>query len=469
MSSRRSTRLADAAEREAAARSARIVAAGASTPVLYPLPYALALVILGLLPADCRLLCAEVSRAWRAALLERRMWLRLNLSTSGVSPEYEGSDALLRAAAARAGGQLYALDVGKCSYSDEALLAVITRNGGTLRELRDMSYRDGVFVNALLRAAPQLVSYAANVRSDDFSETRRMLRNEGTYGPLRLHGIELTYNGADAQLEAETLVAFAADLATHASLERLWLVYVPFTRATLDAVVDAALAVQMSEIMLLASPISTLAAPALTRLVTGGTRLHTLVVEPIEQLLDTPTATALGNALRANSTLKTFELGLTYLWNEPAAAVALLGALTDHPSVEVLNLGDNDVDETSRAAAGTSLAALVAANAPALRKLNVHNSNLGDAGLAELFDALPHNTHLRKLSCMANELTEAFVRDRLLPAVRANTSLRYLVATCEYKDEENVGAVGALLRQAEAHVAARRGAGEDPGYDSDCC
>jgi hypothetical protein len=258
-------------------------------------------------------------------------------------------------------------------------------------------------------------------------------------------------------------------LATHASLERLWLVYVPFTRATLDAVVDAALAVQMSEIMLLASPISTLAAPALTRLVTGGTRLHTLVVEPIEQLLDTPTATALGNALRANSTLKTFELGLTYLWNEPAAAVALLGALTDHPSVEVLNLGDNDVDETSRAAAGTSLAALVAANAPALRKLNVHNSNLGDAGLAELFDALPHNTHLRKLSCMANELTEAFVRDRLLPAVRANTSLRYLVATCEYKDEENVGAVGALLRQAEAHVAARRGAGEDPGYDSDCC
>jgi hypothetical protein len=467
MSSRRSTRLADAAEREAAARSARIVAAGASTPVLYPLPYALALVILGLLPADCRLLCAEVSRAWRAALLERRMWLRLNLSASGVSPEYAGSDGLLRAAAARAGGQLYALDVGKCSYSDEALLAVITSNAGALRELRDTSYRDVVFVNALLRAAPQLVSYGANVRSDDFSETRRMLRNEGAYGPLRLHGLELTYNGEHGQLEDEDVVALAADLATHASLEQLWLVDVPFTPATLDAVVDAALAVQMSEIMLLVCPISTLAAPALTRLVAGGTRLHTLVVEPVEQLLDTATATALGNALRANSTLKTLDLGLSYLWKEPAAAVVLLRALTGHLSVEVLNLGDNDVDETSRAAAGTALAALVAANAPTLRKLTVHNSSLGDVGLAELFDALWCNTHLRKLNCMANDLTEAFVRRRLLPAVRANTSLRYLVATCEHKDEENAGVVGALLRQAEAHVAARRDAGEDPGYDSD--
>jgi hypothetical protein len=62
----------------------------------------------------------------------------------------------------------------------------------------------------------------------------------------------------------------------------------------------------------------------------------------------------------------------------------------------------------------------VAANAPALRELNLDSCHLSDVGLGPLADALPANTHLRVLNCRGNLLSEAFMRDRLLPAVRAN-------------------------------------------------
>jgi hypothetical protein len=47
-------------------------------------------------------------------------------------------------------------------------------------------------------------------------------------------------------------------------------------------------------------------------------------------------------------------------------------------------------------------------------------------GLGPLFDALPASTHLRKLSCRDNQLLDAIVRERLLPAVRANNLLCWL-------------------------------------------
>jgi hypothetical protein len=75
------------------------------------------------------------------------------------------------------------------------------------------------------------------------------------------------------------------------------------------------------------------------------------------------------------------------------------------------------------AAAGAALAALVAANAPALHELNIKCCHLDDAALQSLVDALPHNTHLHILECRWNNVSEAFKRERLLPAVRANAWL----------------------------------------------
>jgi hypothetical protein len=74
------------------------------------------------------------------------------------------------------------------------------------------------------------------------------------------------------------------------------------------------------------------------------------------------------------------------------------------------------------AGACAALAALVAADTPALHTLR--ECRLGDAGLGPLVDALAHNTHLRVLQYGRNELSEAFMRDRLLPAVHAHPWLQ---------------------------------------------
>ena len=58
--------------------------------------------------------------------------------------------------------------------------------------------------------------------------------------------------------------------------------------------------------------------------------------------------------------------------------------------------------------------------------LHVSDCALGDDGLGPLVDALPHNTHLRELGCMDYDMSAAFARDRLMPALAANTSLQIL-------------------------------------------
>ncbi len=77
--------------------------------------------------------------------------------------------------------------------------------------------------------------------------------------------------------------------------------------------------------------------------------------------------------------------------------------------------------------------------------------------MAQLTDALPLNTHLQALYCLGAGMSEAFARDRFLPAIRANTSLRKLEA-----DPAAAGApvdpTRGVLRQAEELVEARAAA-----------
>jgi hypothetical protein len=99
------------------------------------LPHALALAVCALLPVDQRLRCAEVCRGWRALLSDVGLWLRLDLSPAGGVAR--ASDALLRAAAARAAGGLQALDLTGCRrISLHAVCLVAAQNAGALAELR---------------------------------------------------------------------------------------------------------------------------------------------------------------------------------------------------------------------------------------------------------------------------------------------------------------------------------------------
>jgi hypothetical protein len=427
--------MADVAEREHEARSARIVAAGErAAPALAPLPYALVLHILSLLPVDTRLLCAAVCRSWRAALEERSLWIRLDLSTSGVSPKRAVTDSLLRTAAGRARGELVGLDLCDSDrVTPEALLAAVTANGDALRELRTRCivgranehstplHMDALV--ALLRAAPRLDVCEGDVRCRELALARRMLRNEPPFAPMRVH--TLVFIPIEAEQDEATVLALAADLASHAHLRRVDLSYARLnTAAALDAVVDAALTRRLTSVALDECNLTPASAPALVRLVGGGALAELGIFG--STLLDVPAALVLGNALRASSTLTSLALTAVNLWRDPAVATALLGALTGHASLCLLNIFGNSVDPAGREEAGAALGALVAANAPAMHQLNLSHCDLDDAGLGPLFDALPANTHLRKLTCKGNDLSDAFVRERLLPAVRANSSLREL-------------------------------------------
>jgi hypothetical protein len=432
-----------------------VAAAQHAAPALAPLPLALVLHILSLLPVDARLCCAEVCRSWRAALEERSLWIRLDLSASGVSPKREATDALLHAAAARARGELEALDLRDCTrVTLDALLAVVTANGAALRELhtRNIWNRadesswplDTDELQALLRAAPRLAVCEADVYCRDFVLAHRLLRNEPPFEPLHVRSLMFyRFYGEEGEEDEAAVLALAADAASHAHLRRLQLDRAPLeTAAALDAVVDAALTRQLTGVSLQLCHLWLESAPALVRLVGGGALAE---LDILSALLDVPAALALGNALRASGTLTTLALRSVHLLREPAVATALLGALTGHPSLRSLIISNNVVRAAGVEEAGAVIAALVAANAPALHELDVSGCELGDEGLRPLFGALPANTHLRTLDCRYNALSDAFVRDSLLPAVRANASLHKL----------HTGHASDEAREAEALVQRR--------------
>ena len=424
----------------------------AALPTFAALPPALTLRIFLAVPVDTRLRCREVSRAWRDALsAEHALWTHLDLSaTSGVA---HFSVALLQAAAARADGGLVSLDVPHTYERHDALMAVCAAHGRTLRELRlEPSSVSAAQLSALLRAAPSLQLLETNSRFEHATEARQVLRRDGHFAPVRLRAVSL----AGALVDDERLFEFTAACGAHASLRRVALLgALSGSHTALEAVVDAALAAQVEELRLdyvgptRNSGVNAASAPALARLLSSSTWLRRVEVcnavgVPLE---DSPAAQALGAALRANRTLRCLVLSSVGLWRDMAVAEALLGALVGHPSLKELWLMDDVIHAgDDMAAAGALLAALIAANAPALQFIKLQLLQLGDAGLRLVVDALPHNMHLTTLVLDRCGMSDDFARGPLLVAVRANASLRRLCTS--------FGAAAA----AEELVAARRAA-----------
>ena len=80
----------------------------------------------------------------------------------------------------------------------------------------------------------------------------------------------------------------------------------------------------------------------------------------------------------------------------------------------------------------------------------MHTFCPGDEFLGPLCDALPRNTRLRTLNISHNSMTREFAAQRLLPAVRANTTLQHLKVGY-FRDETHPA-----LEAAAALVASRR-------------
>jgi hypothetical protein len=420
------------------------------------LPRVLQHAILRRVPVDARARCACVHSGWRAAVDDVSLWTRLDLSrSSGVTCTV--NDAALRCASGLARGGLTALDVSGCLHvTPRTLLEVATANSRSLTELRACGLAVSFAYNTaetFMHKAPRLRVLHVDVRCDAGAQLLSMLRNEAPVGPLRVHRVHALFHLLAPAEHAAAVTALAAATAAHDSLPSLTLHYAAlYAPDVLDAAVDAALLRRIRSLELSSCHLSPASAPALARLLGGSALTQLDICNGGEQLLDAPAAALLADALRSNSTitkLSLYGVSLSYTY-DVADATVLLGALTGHPSLHTLEVHDDGAEGAYGAAlSATALGALVAANAPALRQLSFSLCRLGDAVVAPLVDALPGNTHLRALDVGGNNISDEFARTHVLPAVRANTSLRTLVLSTDGY------AATPAVHEAETLVAAR--------------
>ena len=416
--------------------------AAACNPV-FVLPAVLARAVFARLPADARARAACVCRGWHDAVAEPSLWTLLDLSHgSGVTCFV--LDKHLRAAAKRARGGLQTLAVtGRYDLWD-ALRAVVAENAATLRELSVLctfhelghrhTYRiDAWFIEqllALISLAPALQAVVADAKTG-FATARQMLRNEPPYELLRLRQLEIDCSHAD-----KDIAGLVADMVTHRSLRtlvlkafNLWRCWAP----ELDLLLHAACTLNLTAFHCNHCCPTPANAPALARLLRSST-LTSLKLDGSQadgqpvSMLNASAAALLANALRASCTLRILQLNAVRLLVDAESAAVLFSAVTSHVSLNSLSFMYNPVDPAAAHTIGAALGALVAADAPALAILFLKGCALGDAGLGPLVDALPRNTHLHNLDVSDNDLSNEFAEQRLLPAVRANTTLRLLNA-----------------------------------------
>ena len=405
------------------------------------LPLTLAQRVFLALPVDARGRACCVCRAWRDALAEPALWTRLD--TSGVRVEKERFDVVWRGAAGRARGLLCAMDLSQQLVKLDDLLPVLTANAGSLRELqlcfvRPQPFYDGddsPLVEAVLAAAPLLQVLTAELGSCTWEDAPRLLRAEPPFSLVQLRrSLTVRFSSHGRPVGGmERVAPFAtalADAALQPALSHVCVDYADTAQpALMRALVDAALARRLHSLTLRSC--TRPATAPLVRLLAAGSLavLGIFLSEPHNMPAFDPAGAALvADALRVNTKLTELHLGFANLCRDMRVAVLLLGALVGHPSLRhLLFIGEHTTTAEARIAFGAALAALVAADAPALHVLSCcYNQSLRDAGLAPIVEALALNRHLRKLDMGHTGMSEAFARNRLLPALRANTTLREL-------------------------------------------
>jgi hypothetical protein len=394
------------------------------------LPQLLARLVFLALPPNARGRASCVCREWRDALADSSLWSRLDMSGVHVAfrlDVHERFNAIFLGAACRARGQLCLLD--RCSLRELHLDSIYSRCGRRSKSLT---------VEAVLAAAPLLqVLTAEYVRCETWEDTPQMLRAEPPFALLQMRCRLVLYFGNDEEYEdingdMELFGPFAAalkDVALQPALSELCFRHADTAQpALMGALTDAALARRLHKLRF--EECTPPAAAPLARLLAEGSLtafeiLHEEQVMP-PSLFDAAGAALVAGALRVNTTLTKLELYRTSLCVDMRVAGVILGALVGHPSLREIEVSGEHTAAEDRNAFGVALAALIAANAPALHVLIGFHNSLKDAGLAPILEALALNRHLRKLDVVNNDMSDAFARERLMPAVLANTTLREL-------------------------------------------
>ena len=418
-----------------AARAARL------TPV--ELPPVLQLRILAALPVDSRARCSCVCRTWRDALADPALWAELDLNPAGLCVALRCNDhlvALLRGAAARARGTLHTLRV-PYTPAMANLADLLGPSAGSLRELHVTStMRDLDEFGALAASLPRLHTLDASgwFRPE---EAARLRQTAPALPALRLRALTVDCDAVDGRTAGyrrlRATLALLADVVVLPTLAELTLRFVDARDDALAAaLVDCALARRLASLSL--HDCTPPPAAQLARLVAGGSlaKLGVWQTDAQGALLDESGAALVAAALRASTTLQRLELCEARLCRDMRAAELVLGALVGHASLQWLTLRSDDPGgerAANQAALGAALGAIVAADAPALTSLLMTGPTYGDQGppwgeavIRPVLEALPRNSHLRRLDISFCTASADFEHAVLLPAVQANASLRHL-------------------------------------------
>ena len=234
------------------------------------LPPSIALSIFSQLPADTRLRCSEVCCGWRALVSSEPpvAWLSLDVSTASGSAVF--NEGMFRAAVAKAGGQLKALDVtGRSAEAlpAHALRAAVFGNLVTLTELRGCRTEDSGDISGF-EAAARCVRLLADVVTRKSEARLVLITDKYDYslfevgwskkcGSGSLNGLtqfaNIKYSCYDVAVDSLSLTHFPLDTARSAGL-----------------LADAAERMRLPSLSLLQCKATTASLPALTRLVTSG-------------------------------------------------------------------------------------------------------------------------------------------------------------------------------------------------------
>ena len=376
------------------------------------LPEPVLRVIMLALPVDERARAACVCRGWRAFLADVSLWQVLDLTGAGGVGAERVTENLVRGAVARAAGELREISFHRVPDLDvrTLLVAVVVSDGAELQQLNTDVKLHVRHLQAIFAAAPRLQVLSADVR-DTCAALLPFLRNDAPYGAMRISGLQVWCDHA----AAADVLSLAAALVSHESLNRVILRH--FAHG-LNALVDAVAERRVSWLQLLDCAFDAQSLLALARLLQRGslTKLDVVAVG-----LPDACVHVLCAALRTCHTLTQLALRVGVF-----PSLRLVDAAAALPALSKLDLCSSRMHD--RAAFGRALGALIGANPPSLRTILLLGCRLGDEGMAPVLDGLAANTHLRELDCTHNNLSEAFKRDRLAPALAALAARAHLAA-----------------------------------------
>jgi hypothetical protein len=383
------------------------------------------------LPVDARARAACVCRSWRAFLADPSLWQVLDLTPAGGVAAERLTLNLIRGASRRAAGQLRSFSLNHAfvpNFFDmpEWLVNLVWSDGAQLQQVNTDLALNVAQLDRVFAAAPRLQVLNASV-SDTCAALIPVLRNDAPYGPLRISALSVGAPGflGNGPVDPADMLALAAAVAAHESLKDLSIRGLQFAPG-LKALVDVAAERRVSSLSINDCALDADTVPALARLLQRGS-LTRLTVScngfPSAQEESVPVLSA---ALRSCRTLTHLLLMLVPLHGATHRTVTeLLDAAASLPALSELDLSDSRLQDTT--AFGRTLGALLAANLPSLRTLRVTACGLGDEGVGPLLDGLAANTHLRELNCFVfNDLSEAFERDQLAPALTAVRERRHV-------------------------------------------